>query len=136
MTPAEFLANYPEFQQRPASAIAYTLTLAKISCPTSIWGPLQSTATGLLAAHSITAHYGQLAVVAGTAGTVAAGSSVSFPSIPGNPTEDDAFLSLTVYGLQFKMLKSQLAEMARLGQLGDEAKNYYASLIANTGFAF
>jgi hypothetical protein len=136
MTPEEFLTNYPEFKQKQVSAIAYTLTLSTVGCPTQIWGTLQSTAIGLLAAHCLAAYYGQMAVIAGTAGTVAAGNQVSFPTIPSNPTENDAFLGLTVYGLQLKMLKGQLAELAKAGQLGNEAKNYHLSLLANTGFAF
>ena len=132
----DFTVNYPQFAQKPETTIAYTIGLCYISCPVRVWGYLQATAVSLLSAHVLTAHYEQLALVSGTAGTVAAGNQVTFPSVPSNPTDNDAFLSLTVYGLQLKNLKGQLAELASWGDLGDAVDDYYDLQLGNTGFAF
>lgn len=136
MTVEEFLASYPQFAQKPVSTISHALAIAQVSCPVQIWGILQPTAIGLFTAHALVAEYGQLGVTASTAGTIDAGNPVSFPSIPGNAADNDAYLGLTVYGLQLKQLKGQLAELASLGQLGADTTDYYANIFGNTGFAF
>lgn len=136
MTPQEFTRDYPQFAPKPIAHIAYILSIAEISCPVQKWGTLQPVAIALFTAHTLTAHYAQLAVVASTAGTVDAGNQVNFPSVPGNAMDNDAFLALTVYGLQLKQLKGQLAELAQLGQLGEEVIGHYETIVGNTGFAF
>ena len=139
MTREEFLLSYPEFARLRASIITSTITLAEISCPVAKWGTMQPIAVGLFTAHTLSARYNQLSVTASTAGAIAAGNQVSFPSVPtsgGSGAEDDAFLGTTTYGVRLKQYKDQLGELAKLGMLGDEAKGYQESVSANTGFAF
>lgn len=139
MTREEFLLGYPEFANVRATVVLNAIRLAEISCPVAKWGTMQSIAIGLFTAHTLAARYNQLSVTASTAGAIAAGNQVSFPAVPttgGGGTEDDAFLGLTTYGVRLKQYKDQLGELAKLGQLGDEAKGYQESILANTGFSF